>query len=310
MSVWFASIVQLLLLAPFSSIGMPLQESPESLLVRPGYNQALVTANDFRGLTPRNTCLSICRKLYLIASDPSILCTRGSVQPISDGRELWDFSYLFTRAILPFFKDLLFYETHPNKKFPTYRWCCCAEVRRFLLMQQQMPQFRSVAFDPKDDGSGCVLMKPPHTFGDGPHAMLISQDRDVFPILCHSTPPSLGPLNRDAGTPLKDDFLKQIHWWVDWTIAMHDVVVFAKSTCPYCIKAVELLEAYEVTDLRIEYLDETPHISHYVQDYLEFITGSRSVPRIFIFGRSVGGCDDLMELHECDELSNVLKKSV
>ena len=43
-----------------------------------------------------------------------------------------------------------------------------------------------------------------------------------------------------------------------------------------------------------------------VQDYLWEITNCRTVPRLFINQKCIGGCDDTRDLIEKDELKNFL----
>jgi len=44
-----------------------------------------------------------------------------------------------------------------------------------------------------------------------------------------------------------------------------------------------------------------------MQDYFKSITGARSVPRVFIDGRFIGGGDDIVSLHQRGELTSLLK---
>lgn len=73
---------------------------------------------------------------------------------------------------------------------------------------------------------------------------------------------------------------------------MAEIVVYSKSTCPYCREAMALLrekgKPFTVIDLY-----EQP------QRRAEMIAkagGRSTVPQIFIDGKHVGGCDDLYDL--------------
>jgi glutaredoxin 3 len=84
-------------------------------------------------------------------------------------------------------------------------------------------------------------------------------------------------------------------------ISDNAVMVYSKSACPYCKNAKALLrqevgDAFEVWELN--QMDNGPEI----QDYLQSLTGQRTVPNIFINGDHIGGCDDLMELHYAGKL--------
>ncbi|KAG2486538.1 hypothetical protein HYH03_014839 [Edaphochlamys debaryana] len=75
-------------------------------------------------------------------------------------------------------------------------------------------------------------------------------------------------------------------------IASHKVIVYSKSYCPYCVKAKKALntvltpEQYTVVEL-----EDRPDCDD-MQDALGQVTGGRTVPRVFINGRFLGGGDD------------------
>ncbi|PRP95466.1 Glutaredoxin-3 [Enhygromyxa salina] len=70
-----------------------------------------------------------------------------------------------------------------------------------------------------------------------------------------------------------------------------DVVVYLTPWCPYCVRARRLLDqrgiAYEIFDVSG---------NSEARQWLARNTGQRTVPQIFIKGRSVGGFDELAEL--------------
>ncbi|XP_060075846.1 uncharacterized protein LOC132555514 [Ylistrum balloti] len=68
------------------------------------------------------------------------------------------------------------------------------------------------------------------------------------------------------------------------------VVMFSKSSCPFCIKAKRALTGNNIKFRAIE-LDGKPDMNDR-QDILGKITGGRSVPRVFINGKFYGGGDD------------------
>lgn len=84
--------------------------------------------------------------------------------------------------------------------------------------------------------------------------------------------------------------------FVDLHINANPVVVFSKKVCPYCKDVKEIL-----TDSGIEFvevlLDDLQNMSA-VQDYMKETTGARSVPRVFIGGICIGGCDSTLELFD------------
>ncbi|VCW97104.1 unnamed protein product [Gulo gulo] len=81
------------------------------------------------------------------------------------------------------------------------------------------------------------------------------------------------------------------------------VVVFIKPTCPYCRRTQELLSELPFKQGLLEFVDITATSdTSEIQDYLEMLTGARTVPRVFIGKDCIGGCSDLMEMHQSGEL--------
>lgn len=83
---------------------------------------------------------------------------------------------------------------------------------------------------------------------------------------------------------------------------MANIIMYTKASCPYCIKAKELLQRKQqpFTDIRI---DEHPELR------AEMIakSGRQTVPQIFINDQHVGGCDDLHALDAQGTLDELLK---
>ena len=73
---------------------------------------------------------------------------------------------------------------------------------------------------------------------------------------------------------------------------MNKVVMYSKDYCPYCARAKALLTERGVTDLDIIRIDQDPA----QRDVMIERTGRRTVPQIFIGGKHVGGCDELVAL--------------
>jgi glutaredoxin 3 len=85
---------------------------------------------------------------------------------------------------------------------------------------------------------------------------------------------------------------------------MAKVVVYTKSSCPYCVRAKELLTRKGVKFEEI-YLDDRP------EEYttLKQRTGMMTVPQIFINDQLVGGYTDLAALESADKLDGLLSQS-
>jgi GrxC family glutaredoxin len=81
----------------------------------------------------------------------------------------------------------------------------------------------------------------------------------------------------------------------------HQVVVYSTRKCPFCTRAIDLLEAKNVgfTEIRID--QDTDKRSE-----MESRSGRTSVPQIFIGEVHVGGCDDMYELEDKGELDGLL----
>lgn len=76
-------------------------------------------------------------------------------------------------------------------------------------------------------------------------------------------------------------------------INQHKLIVFAKSTCPYCRKSIQHLTNGKLT-FHAEMIDSYPASEmNEVQDYFLKTTGARTVPRIFFNKKCIGGNSDL-----------------
>ncbi|XP_011612502.1 glutaredoxin-1 [Takifugu rubripes] len=85
------------------------------------------------------------------------------------------------------------------------------------------------------------------------------------------------------------------------------VVVFLKPTCPYCVMAQQVFSEYKFKPGHLECVDISGHSDMgKIQDYFMELTGARTVPRVFIGDKCVGGGSDVADLHESGELKNML----
>ncbi len=82
---------------------------------------------------------------------------------------------------------------------------------------------------------------------------------------------------------------------------MPEVLVYTTRVCPYCVRAKQLLTRKGVAFREIDVSEDAAERQSLVQR-----TGQRTVPQIFIAGRSVGGCDDLYSLERSGELDRLL----
>ena len=78
--------------------------------------------------------------------------------------------------------------------------------------------------------------------------------------------------------------------------------IYTKTTCPFCIRAMRLLEMKKVD--AVEYNIDTGGPKR--EEMIQRAGGRSTVPQIFINGRHVGGCDDLMGLEYDGKLDELL----
>ncbi len=82
---------------------------------------------------------------------------------------------------------------------------------------------------------------------------------------------------------------------------MSDITIYTTRTCPYCIRAKDLL-----TRKGQQYKEISAEDDNVRSEMIEKAGGRRSVPQIFINGAHVGGCDDLYALDKAGKLDALL----
>ncbi|XP_078533470.1 glutaredoxin-1 [Lissotriton helveticus] len=96
--------------------------------------------------------------------------------------------------------------------------------------------------------------------------------------------------------------------FVDSKIQAGKVTVFLKPSCPYCVRAEGLLKKYKFKPGYLQIIDISHHeLMNKIQDYLMQLTGERTVPRVFIGEKSVGGCSDVTELESSGQLQPMIQ---
>ena len=83
---------------------------------------------------------------------------------------------------------------------------------------------------------------------------------------------------------------------------MPDIEIYTQPYCPYCMRAIAVLERKAASFTEIS----APHGTPQREEAIRRSGGLRSVPQIFIGGRHVGGCDDLLVLERAGELDALL----
>jgi len=90
-------------------------------------------------------------------------------------------------------------------------------------------------------------------------------------------------------------------------IAEKPVFIISKEYCPFCVKAKEALKNYKIKPECIEIMEieNNPHMDE-IQDFMKQLTGGRSVPRVFIGGKFIGGGDETMAAHMAGKMEKLL----
>jgi len=84
---------------------------------------------------------------------------------------------------------------------------------------------------------------------------------------------------------------------------MPNIDIYTKDYCPFCHRALALLQAKNVSFNQIK-IDQQPELRALM---IERSKGGTTVPQIFIGDIHVGGCDDLMMLERQGKLDALLQ---
>lgn len=92
---------------------------------------------------------------------------------------------------------------------------------------------------------------------------------------------------------------------VDSFINSGKICLISKSNCPYCTKAIDSLKnaGYSPLVLQIDSRVDSEEI----QDYCKELTGGRTVPRVFVNGKFIGGCDDTLKQLQDGSFSEIVR---
>ena len=80
------------------------------------------------------------------------------------------------------------------------------------------------------------------------------------------------------------------------------IEIYTKATCPYCIRALRLLDIKGVDYEQIAVDGGGPRR----EEMIRRANGRTTVPQLFIDGKHIGGCDDLMNLEYDGKLDALL----
>jgi GrxC family glutaredoxin len=86
---------------------------------------------------------------------------------------------------------------------------------------------------------------------------------------------------------------------------MARVVIYTTSYCPYCFRAKALFSSKHVEFEEIDVTDDPARRAD-----MEQLSARRTVPQIFIDGKSIGGFDETRRLDVAGELDRLLGQSM
>ena len=81
-----------------------------------------------------------------------------------------------------------------------------------------------------------------------------------------------------------------------------EIEIYTQPWCPYCARAISILTGKGVEFQEID----APHGSAEREAAIRRSGGQTTVPQIFIDGRHIGGCDDLVALDRAGSLDRLL----
>lgn len=93
---------------------------------------------------------------------------------------------------------------------------------------------------------------------------------------------------------------------LDFFIDPSTITIFSKTTCPFCIKAKQLIDTNYTIKLQIIELNEMNE-GAIIGQALNQITNQRTVPNIFVLGKHIGGYTELKQLHDNGNLTLMLQ---
>jgi glutaredoxin 3 len=83
---------------------------------------------------------------------------------------------------------------------------------------------------------------------------------------------------------------------------MPDIEIYTQAWCPFCERAMQTL-----TKKGVEFREiDAPRGSAARQQASQRSGGRTSVPQIFVGGKHIGGCDDLLALDHAGKLNSLL----
>ena len=89
-------------------------------------------------------------------------------------------------------------------------------------------------------------------------------------------------------------------------LSANPIVLLSKTTCPYCIRLKATLAGYpEAAEMLVVELNQEADGAA-LQAAAANVSGQRTVPQLFVRGKSLGGNDDCQRLHSQGVLAKAL----
>ncbi|XP_048736827.2 glutaredoxin-like [Ostrea edulis] len=100
---------------------------------------------------------------------------------------------------------------------------------------------------------------------------------------------------------------------IEEKIASKKVIMYSKTTCPYCLKAKKVFSKFitegtlKKGDYEVIEIDRDPKCTA-IQTCMLKKTGARTVPRVFINGKFFGGGDETVQMASNGKLKKLLNE--
>ncbi|XP_035233583.1 thioredoxin reductase 3-like, partial [Stegodyphus dumicola] len=91
---------------------------------------------------------------------------------------------------------------------------------------------------------------------------------------------------------------------IDNYVKTNRVMIFSKTTCPFCAKVKQLFTSLNVEFFSLEL--DTLENGLQMQQAMAAKAGRSTVPQVFIDGQHIGGCDNTMAAHSSGKLQEML----
>ncbi|CDO69141.1 hypothetical protein BN946_scf185042.g43 [Trametes cinnabarina] len=186
------------------------------------------------------------------------------------------------------------------------------------------PSWKDFGYTPGSSPAGRVAQAKPQYAGEGPYADVQEIDALLHFILNQTERrldedgglirvEGLGSVPVDGTQPidLRVYAANGDYNWADHKkrLSRYPLVVFSKTYCPYSQRAKTLLESYHLTPppkvVEVNVRSDGPQ----VQAILARLTGRRTVPNVLLKGKSIGGSDELHQMHEDNRLKELFENN-